>query len=342
MRIKETAEKLRISPRAIRFYEQKGLIAPLKDGAGGYRRFDDDDMARLQMIVALREAGLGLDDIRQALPAQGEPGSAQGELIRHLELKRAEMAAAWIELKETIETADSMLSLLAREKALPVEAMFRLAQEAKRVRELRGGWRDRWDYDRLADTHDSVVGSNSGEYTDYDRALDLIVTWISAVPGEEGLDLGTGTGNLAGRLMRRGAKMAGVDQSRAMLDRCRAKFPEMETKVGNLLAVPYTSEKFDFVVSSFALRHLEDGQRRLALEETIRVLKPRGRICIADRMPAGERTPEREGRPERPPDGQNPLASVTEIAEFFEARHYVVKIKRLNDLLHVVYAVPIR
>ena len=46
MRIKETAEKLRISPRAIRFYEQKGLIAPLKDGAGGYRRFDDDETFR--------------------------------------------------------------------------------------------------------------------------------------------------------------------------------------------------------------------------------------------------------------------------------------------------------
>lgn len=340
MRIKETAARLGLSPRAIRFYEEKGLIAPAKERSSQYRTFDEDDVRRLQTIVALREAGLGIDDIQKALPAGGkDDGGGAGEVARHLELRRSEMVSAWVELKRMIETADGMLAMLASEQELPADAMFRLAQEARDIRELRSSWQDVWDYDGLAETHDERVAESSGEYTEYAEALGLIVSWIAAAPGEEGLDLGTGTGNLAGMLLRQGAKMAGVDQSLAMLQRCRAKFPEIETKVGNLLAIPYTAEKFDFVVSSFALQHLSAGQLRLALEEMLRVLKPRGRICIADLMTSGDRV--REQLAEAFP-GHKPLAALAELSGYFERRGYVVKIRRIHGLLHVVYAVPIR
>lgn len=338
MRIKEVAEKLNVSPRAIRFYEEKGLISPLKGEDNRYRSFDDDDIWRLQTIISLREAGLGLDDIRKALPSEGEDGAGE-ELIRHLEIRRSEMISAWLELKQTIETADRMLSLLYNRDKTPVELMFEIAQSVKSVRELRSGWQDLWDFDRLAATHDSRVESNAGEFSEYARALDLIVSWITVLPGEKGLDLGTGTGNLAGRLIREGANMAGVDQSIAMLRRCKAKFPAMETKVGNLLAIPYTGETFDFIVSSYALQHLSDGQKPLALEEMLRVLKPRGRICIADLMLDGE-LEQRELADSFP--SRNPLAKTEELAGFFERRGYVVKMRRIHGLLHVMYAVPLR
>ncbi len=42
VKIKEVADKLKVSPRAIRFYEDKGLIAPSKQEDNQYRTFHDE------------------------------------------------------------------------------------------------------------------------------------------------------------------------------------------------------------------------------------------------------------------------------------------------------------
>lgn len=59
------------------------------------------------------------------------------------------------------------------------------------------------------------------------------------------LDAGTGTGNLAGLFAEKGIRMAGVDQSNGMLKRCRSKFPQVETRLGNLMSIPYMDGTFD-------------------------------------------------------------------------------------------------
>ncbi|GEO27595.1 hypothetical protein AAC03nite_33800 [Alicyclobacillus acidoterrestris] len=78
--------------------------------------------------------------------------------------------------------------------------------------------------------------------------------------------------------------MAGVDQSTQMLRRCRRKFPELDIKLGNLLTAPFFSGIFDFAVSSYALHHLSPDQQLIALREMDRLLKPKGRLAIADVM----------------------------------------------------------
>ncbi|MDF2716446.1 MAG: transcriptional regulator, partial [Paenibacillus sp.] len=234
---------------------------------------------------------------------------------------------------------DRMLALMDHRESVPVEELHRIAGQSRTMREQRNDWQDRWNYDHLASTHDLRVESEAGVYSDYTQALDLVASWTSALPTEEGLDLGTGTGNLAGRLLRQGARMAGVDQSQQMLKLCHAKFPQMETRIGNMLAIPYTEGRFDFIVSSFALHHLSSSQIRLALEEMRRVLKPRGRICIADLLFPDERT--KESYAESFPE-YNGYALLPELTEWLTVRDYIVKVHPMNELLHIVYAVPIR
>jgi MerR family transcriptional regulator, Zn(II)-responsive regulator of zntA len=53
--------------RAIRFYEQQGLLAPAVVSDGGHRRYTADDLERLRLIGDLRELGLSLSEIRSAL-----------------------------------------------------------------------------------------------------------------------------------------------------------------------------------------------------------------------------------------------------------------------------------
>ncbi|GAA3412573.1 methyltransferase domain-containing protein [Paenibacillus hodogayensis] len=334
MKIKEVADRLNISPRTIRFYEEKELVKPHKQADNQYRTFSEQDIWRLQTVIALREAGMAIDDIKRAL--EKVETSDPGELTSYLELQRSVMFAKWLELKQMIETADGMIHMLKRENKLPLEDIYRLAEGSKRLREQRSSWHDRWDFDRLADAHDRrTLEKEAGEYKDYNHILQLTVKWLSPVRGEQGLDLGTGTGNLAGMLMEQGAEMVGVDQSQEMLKQCRSKFPHMETKLGNFLAIPYLESRFDFIVTSFAFHHLTREQMELAIHEMRRVLKPRGRICIADLMlpdePLADVGVAQLGYP-----------SLSGLLELFDELGYLVKHHRVNELLHLVYAVPIR
>lgn len=331
MKIKEVADRLKITQRAIRFYEDKGLIAPSKQDDNQYRMFDDEDIWRLQTIIALRESGMSIGDIRTALSDADAHGN--GQLRYFLELQRSVMFSKWVEMKQIIETTDEMIDSLKKNQGLALDNIFALAEGSRRLREQRA-WEDRWGFDRLAGIHDRLVQEDERKYGNYDEALSLVVKWVSPIPGERGLDIGTGTGNLAGRLIKEGADMAGVDQSNEMLKECQRKFPEMETKLGNFLALPYLDGKFDFVVSSFALHHLTNDQMRMAIPEMRRVLKPRGRICIADLMTDGEGSAARE-------EDENYIP-FAKLIDLLESSGYVAKFQKMNELLHVVMAVPIR
>lgn len=338
MRIKEVADKLKISARAIRFYEEKRLITPSK-GDNLYREFSEQEIWRLQTIIALREAGMTIEDIRQALVSIEAQSEDHEQLQYYLELQRSVLFSKWIEIRQIIDNTDDMIEMVKQQQKLPLNDIYALAEASKRLREHRSSWQDQWDYDRRAALHDEHVLSDTPEYQDYEAALTLTVQWLAPIHGEKGLDIGTGTGNLAGRLMESGAVMAGVDQSKEMLKQCQRKFPAMETKLGNFLALPYLDSKFDFAVSTFAFHHLTEHQQILALEEMRRVLKPHGRICITDLMLSDVHDIDQGGDPA---DDSYQYSSLTGLLSLFDSLGYITKHQRINDLLHIVYAVPIR
>lgn len=65
--IRDVAERFDITLRAIRFYEQKGLIAPRREGRA--RVFDKADVERLQFVQNLRDIGVSIREIKLLLSA---------------------------------------------------------------------------------------------------------------------------------------------------------------------------------------------------------------------------------------------------------------------------------
>ncbi|MEK8129734.1 methyltransferase domain-containing protein [Paenibacillus filicis] len=279
------AERLHISTRTIRFYEEKGLLQPDKDSGNQYRVFSESELWRLQTIISLREIGLSLREIKQAL-AHIEEGN-NSELRHYLELQRSATFTHWLELKQLMETTDRMIELLDRQQTLAPEDLFPLAESSKRLREIRSRKESAWNFDVQASYYDERVRNGetaSGARVKYDQALDYIVRRLAPEPGERGLDIGTGTGNLAGKLLFQGAVMCAIDSSKEMLKQCRTKFPGLETRLGNFLAIPYLDSHFDFVATSFAFHYLSAEQKPIAVSEMLRVLRPGGRLCISDFM----------------------------------------------------------
>jgi len=62
----EAARQLGVSAKALRLYEQRGLIAPRRTAAG-WRVYGPDEMARAAEIVALRALGLSLAQVARVL-----------------------------------------------------------------------------------------------------------------------------------------------------------------------------------------------------------------------------------------------------------------------------------
>jgi DNA-binding transcriptional MerR regulator len=50
--------------RTVRFYEEQGLLKPAVVSGGGHRRYTQEDLERLRLILDLRELGLSICDIR--------------------------------------------------------------------------------------------------------------------------------------------------------------------------------------------------------------------------------------------------------------------------------------
>ena len=94
-RVGEAAKEVGVRVSALHFWEQQGLLHPVRDLYSRYRLYDEQQMRRLRLVVMLREAGYGFDVITPVLDelAAGKPEKA----IEAVEKRRDELArASWL------------------------------------------------------------------------------------------------------------------------------------------------------------------------------------------------------------------------------------------------------
>lgn len=114
--IGEIARQFGLSLRALRFYEDRGLLHPRRRGTA--RLYSDRDRAHLQLILKGKQLGFTLGEIRELLTSRADavaPLELQLNLnpdqivaqIRHLERQRADLDAALSELKAAHQRAQS-------------------------------------------------------------------------------------------------------------------------------------------------------------------------------------------------------------------------------------------
>jgi DNA-binding transcriptional MerR regulator len=65
--IGEVTERVGLSLRTVRYYEEVGLVVPPERTAGGFRLYTEDDIERLIMAKELKPLGFSLDEVRTML-----------------------------------------------------------------------------------------------------------------------------------------------------------------------------------------------------------------------------------------------------------------------------------
>lgn len=117
MTIRDMCDAFGVTPRTLRFYEQKELLFPLRDGQK--RLYSRRDRGRLKLILRGKRFGFSLEDIRQLLDMYDHAGTdaqlrrtyalAQDRL-REMESQRAELEEAIAELKDQMARGAEMLA----------------------------------------------------------------------------------------------------------------------------------------------------------------------------------------------------------------------------------------
>ena len=108
-------------------------------------------------------------------------------------------------------------------------------------------------------------------------------------PGENILDVGCGTGGVtipAGQRVGTTGKAAGIDPAPEMIavaqHKAHRKGLEIDFRIGVIEALPFPDASFDVVTASLMMHHLPEHLQVRGLAEIYRVLKPGGRLLIAD------------------------------------------------------------
>jgi MerR family copper efflux transcriptional regulator len=107
LRIGEVARRSGLPVKTIRFYCDQGLLRPIGRSEGGYRLFNDDNLAELALIRALRALDVSLEELTRILEVR------RAGICNCADLKNS-IASRMTSIDERIHTLQSMKAELAR------------------------------------------------------------------------------------------------------------------------------------------------------------------------------------------------------------------------------------
>jgi tRNA (cmo5U34)-methyltransferase len=146
-----------------------------------------------------------------------------------------------------------------------------------------------WEWDP-----DTYLAEMAAEVPGYEELQEAVLAATAGIRPERVLELGTGTGETALRLLANHPEVVwvGIDASEPMLARARERLPEADLRLRRL-EDELPSGPFDLVVSVLAVHHLDGAGKRGLFSRVARVLASGGHFVLGDVVvpPAGQEGP---------------------------------------------------
>lgn len=118
----EAAKRLGVSVKALRVYEQRGLVKPLRSQAD-WRAYGPAEIARLHQVLALKNLGLSLARIAEVLK------SPKADLAAVLALQERQLSAEGQRVSHALTLVRAARGKLAAGDALSIEDLTTLTKE---------------------------------------------------------------------------------------------------------------------------------------------------------------------------------------------------------------------
>ena len=128
--ITELAREFDITARAIRFYEDQGILSPSREGAGGRNRvYTPRDRTRLKLTLRGKRIGLSLSEIKGLVDMYESPKDTESQMLRFLgvlaqhretlEQQREDIDMSLAEIAAHEDECKRLLAALADKQAAP-------------------------------------------------------------------------------------------------------------------------------------------------------------------------------------------------------------------------------
>ncbi len=141
--VKRLAKLAGVSPRALRYYDEIGLLKPARISSSGYRIYGQAEVDKLQQILFYRELGVSLDDIGEMVnsPSFDRAKALKGHLAQLLaQRKRLDLLIANVE--KTLAAMEGRIFMSDREKFEGFKRKMIEENEARYGRETREKYGD--------------------------------------------------------------------------------------------------------------------------------------------------------------------------------------------------------
>ena len=270
--IGELAKQTGLSARALRHYDELGLLTPSERSESGYRLYAEADVRRLYRVVALRQLGFPLEQIASVLEEGGLDLCETAR--RHLQRVEADLE----QLRRLRRRLSVMVEALDRSEQPSVDEFIE-ATEVTNVNLEEDQWSELFHPDTIYFDEQRLTPERS------ERDVEVLVRLLRLRDGTQVLDAPCGWGRHTNRLAARGCQVVGLDNDPLALERARKDAEAIGVAAdyaeGDLRALPFEDARFDAVFNwrtSFGFFDEEGNRKQLA--EFARVLRPGGRLAM--------------------------------------------------------------
>lgn len=116
MRIGEVADRLGLSLRSLRYYDETGLATPSGRTSGGFRLYSEADVQRLLLVMQMKPLDFTLDEMREVIDdlstlAHGAAGSPDGAPTPSLDAARTRLEQVRLDVEERYASARQRLEI---------------------------------------------------------------------------------------------------------------------------------------------------------------------------------------------------------------------------------------
>lgn len=290
----EFAKKAHVTVRAVRYYDEQGLLKPSGYSEAGYRNYSDEDFIQLQKITSLKYLGFSLKEIQQLTASASSDETQDKQNLLELFDLQIRLMQKKIENLKQVESALTHARGLVEDKGrLAWEDVVHLICLMEMENQLVEQYRNAENVNVRIQLHARCSVNKKGWFP-----------WLLEQAQLEGsrsiLEIGCGNGELWKRAdpwSLKGKRVVLSDISTGMVEDAKktiknwltenacSEEQHKEVTVGLSFAnfdceeIPLESERFDRVLANHVLFYCKNVNK--ALKEICRVMKQDGMLCCS-------------------------------------------------------------
>lgn len=159
--ITELSKKAKVSVRTLHYYDAIKLLQPSMRLPNGYRLYSQDDLARLQQIVALKFFNFSLKQIKHLL-------SKKGDWLAMVRAQQALLEQKIVSLQEASAQIDQIIQLWNKQGSIDIQNSLKLIEVYGMTKQLEKTWAgkilNKKELTQLAELIESMPDSEAEQY----------------------------------------------------------------------------------------------------------------------------------------------------------------------------------